>query len=141
MVLSMKRCDAPPFWHARSLASLTGFVSAMSASRRYAGAMMPPRALLLLFALAAPAMADEHPVPRGCRNEQDCARQALQRGEIRPLEEVLAVARRAVPGDIVGVELDRDDGMWIYEIKVLTERGRRREIEIDARTLRVLEID
>lgn len=77
----------------------------------------------------------------GCRNEQDCARQALQRGEIRPLEEVLAVARQAVPGDVVGVDLDYEDGRWVYEIKVLTDRGRRREIEIEATTLRILEID
>ncbi|WP_242662290.1 PepSY domain-containing protein [Teichococcus deserti] len=107
--------------------------------------MTLPRFLLLtglLLLPLAPAQADRDDWRRlGCRNEQDCARQALERGEIRPLEDVLAVARRAVPGDIVGVELDRDDGRWVYEIKVLTAGGKRREIEIEATTLRILEID
>ncbi|WP_159997423.1 PepSY domain-containing protein [Roseomonas sp. 18066] len=105
---------------------------------------LPPRLLLLglLLLPVAAARADGDDWRRlGCRNEQDCARQALERGEIRPLEDVLAVVRRAVPGDIVGVELDRDDGRWIYEIKVLTARGQRREVEIEATTLRILEID
>jgi uncharacterized membrane protein YkoI len=91
-------------------------------------------ALVSLFALqAAPAFADA--------SEQDRARQALERGEIRPLDQVLAAARKALPGDVVKIELDRDDGRWIYEIKVLTAGGERREVEIDAKSLHVLEID
>jgi uncharacterized membrane protein YkoI len=74
-------------------------------------------------------------------SEQDEARRALERGEIRPLDAVLATQRDALPGDVVKVELERDDGRWIYEIKVLTPAGERREIEIDAGSLQVLEID
>lgn len=106
-------------------------------------ALLPLLLLPLLLGAAAPvARAEDGEWHRmGCRNAQDCARQALERGEIRPLDEVLAVARGAVAGDVVGVELERDDGRWIYEIKVLTAAGRRREIEIEATTLRILEID
>ena len=74
-------------------------------------------------------------------SDQDRARQALERGEIRPLDQVLDVARKALPGDVVKVELDHDDGRWTYEIKILTAAGERREVEIDARSLQVLEID
>jgi uncharacterized membrane protein YkoI len=90
--------------------------------------------LMILPLLAAtPALAGD--------DDQDRARRALQAGEIRPLEEVLRAVRSILPGDVVGVELDRDDGRWIYEIKVLSPDGRRREVEIDARDLRILEID
>lgn len=76
-----------------------------------------------------------------CKRSQDCALQALKSGEIRPLTDVLAVARDKLPGEVVKVELDRDDGIWVYEIKVLTESGKRREIEINAQTLAVIKID
>ncbi len=76
-----------------------------------------------------------------CKKEQDCALQALKRGEIRPLTDVLAVAREKLPGEVIKVELDRDDGVWVYEIKVLTSSGKRREIEINAQTLAVIKID
>ncbi len=89
--------------------------------------------LLLLSLFAVPAFADD--------DDQDRARRALAAGEIRPLEDVLAVQRRALPGEVVGVELDRDDGRWVYELKVLTSNGDRREIEIDAGSLAVLDVD
>jgi uncharacterized membrane protein YkoI len=76
-----------------------------------------------------------------CKRAQDCALQALKGGEIRPLTDVLAVARDKLPGEVIKVELDRDDGIWIYEIKVLTESGKRRKIEINAQTLAVIKID
>ncbi|PZQ17706.1 MAG: peptidase [Ancylobacter novellus] len=88
----------------------------------------------LLAALhAGPSLADV--------SDQDEARRALERGEIRPLDQVLDAARKALPGDVVKVELDEDDGRWIYEIKILTASGDRREVEIDAKSLQVLEID
>jgi uncharacterized membrane protein YkoI len=76
-----------------------------------------------------------------CGREQDCALDAFKGGEIRPLPEVLAVARERLPGEVVKVELEREDGIWVYEIKILTPSGKRREIEIDARTLAVIKID
>jgi uncharacterized membrane protein YkoI len=42
---------------------------------------------------------------------------------------------------VVKVELDREDGIWVYEIKILTTSGRRRTVEINAETLAVMEID
>lgn len=88
---------------------------------------------LLVSLTAHSALADD--------SDQDKARRALERGEIRPLGEVLDAARKALPGDVVKVELDEDDGRWIYEIKILAPSGERREVEIDAKSLQVLEID
>jgi uncharacterized membrane protein YkoI len=76
-----------------------------------------------------------------CSRSQDCALDAVKQGEIRTLSEVLAVARDKMPGEVVKIELDRDDGMWVYEIKILTPSGKRREIEINAQTLAIIKID
>ncbi len=42
------------------------------------------------------------------------------------------------PGRIVEVELEDEDGLWLYEIEVLTPEGRLIEIELDARTGAIL---
>jgi uncharacterized membrane protein YkoI len=78
---------------------------------------------------------------KDCKNTQDCALDAREQGKIRPLSEVFAAARAVVPGEVVKVELDREDGIWVYEIKILTTSGRRRTVEINAETLAVMEID
>ena len=76
------------------------------------------------------------------KKEHDVIRDALRRGEVLPLTKVLAIAAQRVPGDIVEVELeDDDDRALVYEIKILTDAGRVREIKIDARTGAVLEIE
>src|SRR5690606_14432312 len=46
------------------------------------------------------------------------ARELLRRGEILPLNQILQIVQRRVPGDVIDVELERDDGVWEYEIKV-----------------------
>lgn len=69
------------------------------------------------------------------------AREALRRGEILPLSRILTVALRRVPGDVIDVELDRHDGEWRYEVKVLTSTGRVREVKLNARTGAVQEIE
>lgn len=76
-----------------------------------------------------------------CKRSQDCALDAFKSGEIRPLSEVLAVARDRVPGEVVKVELEREKGVWVYEVKILTPAGKRREVEINAQSLAVIKID
>lgn len=61
------------------------------------------------------------------------ARALLQRGEILPLARILETVHERVPGDVIEVELERDDGVWEYEVKVLTAAGRVRKVELDAR--------
>lgn len=75
------------------------------------------------------------------QREHDAIREALQRGETLPLVRILAIAQQAVPGDVLEVELERKHTALIYEIKVLTETGRVREVKIDARTGSVLKIE
>lgn len=54
---------------------------------------------------------------------------------------VLAIARGQVPGEIIDLDLDDDDGLVTYEVEVLTPAGRKIEIRIDAREGTVLEVE
>ncbi|CAM3230195.1 hypothetical protein JHFBIEKO_4982 [Methylobacterium mesophilicum] len=97
--------------------------------------IQPPsrRAALMLFACAAwPAHASE---------DADRARRALEKGEIRPLDEILRAAREAVPGDVVAVDLKRDDGQWLYKLRILGTDGKRRSVKVDAGSLKILDED
>lgn len=96
----------------------------------------------LLLALLLPlALSPLGPVSARADSDQDKARAALQRGEIRPLDQVLAAVRGAVPGEVVSVELKRKKERWYYELKVLTTPGKRREVKIDAKTLVIFDQD
>jgi uncharacterized membrane protein YkoI len=90
-------------------------------------------ALSVLLCAASPALADES------RRDQDEAREAVERGAIRPLEEILAKLRDRFPGEIVKIKLEREHGLWVYEFRLLDPRGRLREITVDAATGAVTE--
>ncbi|WP_203072165.1 PepSY domain-containing protein [Falsiroseomonas ponticola] len=98
------------------------------------------RALLCLAFIAAPACA-ARAEDRRRREQQERARRALAEGRIRPLAEILVLLQPRLGGEVIGVELDEEDGIFVYEIKVLTPRGRRLEYEVDAATGRVLKVD
>lgn len=91
------------------------------------------RLALIVALLAGPALADE--------DDQDRARRALEAGEILPLSEILAAAEAVRPGRVIEVELERDAGLWVYELELVTAEGRIYEIEIDAATATVLELE
>ena len=65
--------------------------------------------------------------------DHDRARQALESGQILPLRTILERVEREYPGQVVDVELERDEGRWIYEIKVLRAGGALVKLKLDAR--------
>lgn len=87
-------------------------------------------ALLAFAAFASPAFAQ--------RSDHDVALTAVEQREALPLSRIMSIARGAVPGEIIEVELDRDNGRLIYAVKILTSTGRVREVELDARSGAVL---
>lgn len=72
--------------------------------------------------------------------DQEVARQALENKEILPLSAVLAKVEGKVTGDIVEIELERKKGQWIYEIEVIGEDGRVRDVDVDAKTGEVINV-
>jgi uncharacterized membrane protein YkoI len=95
-------------------------------------------AVLLLATDWAGAVANDD--DKRCKHDQDCALGAFERGEIRSFAEVLDSIRQQAKGQIVKVELERDDGLWVYKIKLLADDGRRKKIEVDAKSLAILKL-
>lgn len=72
--------------------------------------------------------------------EHDQIREALQRGEVLPLPKILEIAQGAVAGDVLEIELENEDGVLEYEIKILTATGLVRKVEINAKSGQVLKV-
>ncbi|MFT4277873.1 MAG: peptidase [Rhodopseudomonas sp.] len=66
------------------------------------------------------------------RHDHDEARRAVERGEIRPLAELLGRVRDKLPGEITGVEIERHHDQWLYEFIVVDKAGRLYEVYVDA---------
>ncbi len=66
-------------------------------------------------------------------SDQDEARDALRKGKIMPLTAILEIVTKREPGTVMEVELETKHGKPTYRIEVLNEKGRRREIRLDAR--------
>ena len=80
--------------------------------------------------------------PHHARFNQDDAREALKKGKVMPLTAILDIAARREPGTVIAVELETQrNGRLIYEIDVITEDGRRRELKIDARKGDILSVE
>lgn len=90
---------------------------------------------IALWGGIAPSPASPHD-----SDDHDRARAAVQAGEVLPLGQVLERLQRTHPGQILEVELDREDGRWIYEVKLLQTGGQLLKLELDARTGEVLEV-
>ena len=66
-------------------------------------------------------------------------RQLREAGKILPIDDILARARAAQPGQVVEVELDREDGRFVYEVKLIDDSDRVHKLELDAASGEVLE--
>lgn len=90
-------------------------------------------AMLLLCALGASGGAVAH-------DDHDLARQALESGQVLPLATVLGKLAHEAPGQVLRVEFEREDGRFIYEIRLLQNDGRVAKLKVDAVDGRVLAI-
>lgn len=73
-------------------------------------------------------------------DDHERALKAVQAGEVMPLQQALEKLARSHPGHVLEVELERDNGRWVYEIRLLREGGRLARVELDARTGELLRI-
>jgi uncharacterized membrane protein YkoI len=84
--------------------------------------------LLALLATAAPA--------RAAAPDHDRARSAVEAGQIRPLQEILAAVRAQVPGRLLDARLQQNNR--VYEVILLQADGQVVAVTVDARTAQVL---
>ena len=63
---------------------------------------------------------------------------------VAPMRSLLARVHTAYPGQVLEVELEREEygneGVWVYEVKLLTNRGNVLKLEYDAVDLELLKM-
>jgi len=74
-------------------------------------------------------------------HQREAMRGAVERGEIKPLVEVLSAVHSKLPGEIVGVEIENVHGTWTYEFRVADGKGRLFAATVDAATAEVISIE
>lgn len=82
---------------------------------------------------------------------QDAGEKAIRQvpEKVVPLTDILAAVRKIAPGKVIDVELEYDvdfddehpDARWVYEVEVLSEQNQIVELEFDAETGKLLEIE
>ena len=83
------------------------------------------RMMLAMLSTGVSYAADNH--------DHERARQALEAGDVLPLRTILDRVEREYPGQVMEVELDRENGEWVYEIKLLRKGGALMKLKIRAR--------
>lgn len=93
-------------------------------------------ALALCLIAAAPALASDAPLA-----DHEIAQDAMLRGEILPLVDILERLAAVQPGAVIEVEIEIEDGLRIYEIELISPDGRILEVDIDAGTGEILSLE
>ncbi len=70
----------------------------------------------------------------------DDVMQAVQQGLIQPFSSLQSKVNEQLHGRIIRVELEEDDDIWIYELKLIDPNNNIVRVEYDAQTLTILEI-
>ncbi|MGO4526106.1 PepSY domain-containing protein [Microvirga sp. 2MCAF35] len=85
---------------------------------------------------------EDEPTRRGWgRTSSENAREAVSQGWALALSAVLPAVSRAVPGQVLEVDLRQSwSGQWRYEFLILTRDRRYQEVVVDARNSQILQI-
>lgn len=92
-------------------------------------------AALLLASLIVMA-----PGTDGSARDHDRARSAVQSGDARPLEDILAGISSRHPGRLLDAQLQSRGNRHVYRIKLLDPEGNVVELTVDARSAEVLQV-
>ncbi|MEH6566523.1 MAG: PepSY domain-containing protein [Halopseudomonas sp.] len=96
--------------------------------------LLRPGILMLgLFVFGSAGQADEI--------GQDEILQLVEQGSIAPLQQFIDDALSRYPGRFLSAELEHDDGRYVYEIEVISPQRQVMELEYDALTGELLEVE
>jgi hypothetical protein len=95
-----------------------------------------PPLLLPLAAGSEAALAPSSPLP-----DFERALEAVRRGEIKPLGEILPGIESEFGGRAIETEFETDEGRLVYEIEILTGDGKLFEVDVDAATGETLDVE
>lgn len=93
-----------------------------------------------LLALPVSGMAGDDDRGSHHRSDHEEARRALLSGEVLSLRQVLDVVARDYPGEPIEIEFEHDDGMYLYELKLLQASGRIIKMKVDAATGKIISV-
>ncbi len=66
------------------------------------------------------------------KSHQRSIRKAVQTKQILPLRKIMRLVKRKTRSEIIKIELEHKKRGWIYEFKVVDQKGRLRELYVDA---------
>ena len=89
-------------------------------------------ALLLVLVLMGSATGDQH---------WEALHGEVRRGDVVPLDTILDWLDAHYIGDVLEVEIERDDGLVEYEIKLLGPQGQVVEFEFDGQNGQLMQIE
>lgn len=112
----------------------------LAQGHRYTLMLTTYRSALALAAvmagLASPLSATAH----NPHADHEQARKAVAAGEALPLRVVLGRIAPDYPGRVMNIQFERDDGAWIYKIRVLQKGGELLRLKVDAQTGNVIDV-
>jgi uncharacterized membrane protein YkoI len=71
--------------------------------------------------------------------DHDEIKQLRDSGQILPMGRVMAAATQIRPGQLIEAELEREDGVYLYEMKILAADGSLHKLYLDAATATLVE--
>lgn len=85
--------------------------------------------LVLVIGTVSPSLviADREP-------DADTVRQWVEAGKVLPLEELLARHRAKIPGRLLDIEVEQENGRIVYELETVDDRGHVYKVYLDARS-------
>jgi len=72
--------------------------------------------------------------------DHERARKALMSGDVLSLRQVLDLVNRDYPGEPVEIEFEDDDGVYVYEIKLLQPAGSVLKMKVNATTGKIIKV-
>ncbi|MFT4079063.1 PepSY domain-containing protein [Rhodomicrobium sp.] len=88
-----------------------------------------------LIAFGAPASTLAH-----SDDDHDAALEAVEKKDILQLADILGAVKDRLPGEVVGIEIERKHGVWYYELRTVDKAGRIFEVYVDAKTAEIARI-
>lgn len=83
----------------------------------------------------------QHESERAYSSDHEQARRAQAAGEALPLQDVLQRVAQDYPGQVLKVEFEQgENGVWLYELRILQSGGRMLKLKVDARDAVVLAV-
>ncbi|MEH6726434.1 MAG: PepSY domain-containing protein [Hyphomicrobiales bacterium] len=77
----------------------------------------------------------------GEQNKLGALHDAVTARKILPLSELKAIIVERFGANIIDVEIEREDGQWIYEFKIISQSGRLLEVYVNAETGRIIGVE